>query len=199
MTDTDVLRRKKTESRKTQLIQIAAKIFAEEGYAETGIERISKEAGITGPALYRHFSSKQDILDTICVEATHEALETAQAIQAERDLTAEKKLKKLLRTRLDYVFGPSGASHYLTVRQKAHLSASARDQISGMQQEISAIMEAWLKQVRHGADDAEIKVASFAVQNMVLHTTWRIKGLGVLPEDDLKNLLEEMAWNTLLA
>jgi AcrR family transcriptional regulator len=186
-------------SRKAQLIQIAAKIFAEEGYTETSIDRISNEAGVTGPALYRHFASKQEILDTICISAIKQALGTAREIQTEKDLTAEEMLRKLIKSRLDYLFSPTCASYFLAVSQKSHLSKVAREQVSSMQSEFRSICGSLLKKIKPEANDAEIKVAFFAVQCTSIYTTWQYKDRGMLSPDELKNLLTQINWSTLLA
>ncbi|WP_142002757.1 TetR/AcrR family transcriptional regulator [Amycolatopsis cihanbeyliensis] len=48
--------------RKSQLARIAADLFCERGYYTVGLGEIATEAGITGPAIYRHFRNKQAIL-----------------------------------------------------------------------------------------------------------------------------------------
>ena len=65
---------RRSPSRRAQLIEVATKLFLEKGFKETGIETILSQAGLTGPALYRHFSSKQEILDTICINAAQRTL-----------------------------------------------------------------------------------------------------------------------------
>src|SRR3546814_17092676 len=84
-------KRKRSASRRAELLEIAAKIFAEDGYKETGIESILKHAGLTGPALYRHFSSKQEILDTICIAYMQQGLNEALEVQSEPGLSAEAR------------------------------------------------------------------------------------------------------------
>jgi AcrR family transcriptional regulator len=89
----DIIRkRKKSASRKAELLEIAAKIFAEQSYKETGIESILKQAGLTGPALYRHFSSKQEILDTICIASMQRGLKEALDVQSEPDLRVRLRM-----------------------------------------------------------------------------------------------------------
>ncbi|GLY64569.1 TetR family transcriptional regulator [Amycolatopsis taiwanensis] len=48
--------------RKEQLAAVAAGLFRARGYAGVGINDIAAAAGVTGPALYRHFADKQAIL-----------------------------------------------------------------------------------------------------------------------------------------
>ncbi|MDT8911612.1 helix-turn-helix domain-containing protein [Amycolatopsis sp. PS_44_ISF1] len=48
--------------RKAQLAAVAAGLFRARGFHGVGINDIAAAAGVTGPALYRHFSDKQAIL-----------------------------------------------------------------------------------------------------------------------------------------
>jgi AcrR family transcriptional regulator len=41
--------------------EAAARLFAERGYAATSVDRIVAAAGVSKPALYRHFASKSDL------------------------------------------------------------------------------------------------------------------------------------------
>lgn len=53
---------RRRRDRKAQLASVAADLFRQNGYHAVGIGDIAAAAGITGPAVYRHFTSKQDIL-----------------------------------------------------------------------------------------------------------------------------------------
>lgn len=53
---------RRRRDRKAQLAGVAAELFRRHGYHAVGIGDIAAAAGITGPAVYRHFTSKQDIL-----------------------------------------------------------------------------------------------------------------------------------------
>src|SRR3546814_10725190 len=101
-----------------ELLENAAKIFAEDGYKETGIESILQHAGLTGPALYRHFSRKQEILDTICIASMQQGLHEALEVQSEPGLSAAERLRKRVKIRPAHLFGPPGHAH----RSKEHPS-----------------------------------------------------------------------------
>lgn len=47
--------------RKEQLLDTAATLFAERGYAGATTAELAKAAGVTEPIIYRHFSSKKDL------------------------------------------------------------------------------------------------------------------------------------------
>ena len=55
--------------RRELLLEAATDLFAARGFHAVGIDDIGEAAGITGPGVYRHFPSKQALLEALC-EAT---------------------------------------------------------------------------------------------------------------------------------
>lgn len=58
----------------TTVRDAALKLFAERGYRATTMTDIGAAVGIRGPSLYRHVSSKQDLLVSIMVETMRELI-----------------------------------------------------------------------------------------------------------------------------
>jgi AcrR family transcriptional regulator len=51
--------------RREEILALAAKIFADKGYASTTVREIADSAGILSGSLYHHFDSKEAMLDEI--------------------------------------------------------------------------------------------------------------------------------------
>src|SRR5437763_17054307 len=49
-------------SRREQILQAAAQLFAERGSRAVGMDDAGAAVGVTGPAIYRHFASKDAML-----------------------------------------------------------------------------------------------------------------------------------------
>jgi AcrR family transcriptional regulator len=49
-------------SRREQILRAAAQLFAERGSRAVGVDDIGAAVGVTGPAIYRHFASKDAML-----------------------------------------------------------------------------------------------------------------------------------------
>ena len=55
----------KEKCTKERILEEALKLFAQSGYKGTSMNDIAEKLGITKPALYKHYTGKQEILDSI--------------------------------------------------------------------------------------------------------------------------------------
>ena len=61
-------RRSRAKSdRRSQLIAAAERLIAENGYLAVRLEDIGAAAGVSGPAIYRHFPNKEALLTELLV------------------------------------------------------------------------------------------------------------------------------------
>ncbi|MGC7367980.1 helix-turn-helix domain-containing protein, partial [Mycobacteroides abscessus subsp. abscessus] len=58
--------------------EAAADLFARQGFHAVGIDDIGAAAGVSGPAVYRHFQNKDAILRELCDAAMTELLAGAR-------------------------------------------------------------------------------------------------------------------------
>jgi AcrR family transcriptional regulator len=68
--ETPTARDRAKAHRRLALLSAAARLFAERGYSGTSIEELGAAAGVSGPALYKHFSGKQAMLAAILLDAS---------------------------------------------------------------------------------------------------------------------------------
>lgn len=61
--------------RQTELIRAASKLFAERGFHAVAISDISGQLGLSGPAFYRHFPSKEALLVAVLDDSITSHLE----------------------------------------------------------------------------------------------------------------------------
>lgn len=64
--------------RREQILNAAAEIFAERGFHAAGVIEIGAAAGVTGAALYRHFTNKDDLLVALLDRAVDQLLQGAR-------------------------------------------------------------------------------------------------------------------------
>ncbi|WP_333821653.1 TetR/AcrR family transcriptional regulator [Acinetobacter schindleri] len=68
---------KMAETRKN-LIQVARRAFGEYGYAETSMDKLTAEAGLTRGALYHHFGDKKGLFAAVVDQIDSEMASSAQ-------------------------------------------------------------------------------------------------------------------------
>jgi AcrR family transcriptional regulator len=82
ITDAPQRRAKRRPYRRDEILAAAVKLFHERGYHGTGMDDIGAEAGISGPAIYRHFKGKEEILEILLLDAARSALDEAREVVA---------------------------------------------------------------------------------------------------------------------
>src|SRR5215213_8851139 len=81
-------RRKAEQYEQTRglLLEVARRLFAERGFAETGTEEVVRQAGLTRGALYYHFRDKRDLFRAVVEDLQQSLLARVQeAAAAEAD------------------------------------------------------------------------------------------------------------------
>ncbi|MER6667856.1 TetR/AcrR family transcriptional regulator [Amycolatopsis japonica] len=142
--------------RKAQLAGLAAELFRARGFHGVGINDIAAAAGITGPALYRHFADKQAVLSYVVLSGIDD-MEAATTETLADGLPVPAQVNALLGTL---------AAQAVERREVAalwrwegrHLPREERREI---RRRSGAVLEAWSKALRAlrpelTADDAEL-------------------------------------------
>ena len=62
-------------SRRQQILLVAAPLFARHGFHGVSIDELGAAAGVSGPALYRHFAGKEAILAELLLDVSHRLLD----------------------------------------------------------------------------------------------------------------------------
>ncbi|GEE01035.1 putative transcriptional regulator, TetR family protein [Gordonia spumicola] len=70
-------------ARRAELIAAAARQMAERGFSGVRLEDIGAEVGVSGPAMYRHFSSKTDLLDQMLLDISERLQSGGEAVVAD--------------------------------------------------------------------------------------------------------------------
>src|SRR5215204_1289353 len=121
-------RRSRAKSdRRSQLIAAAERLVAERGYLAVRLEDIGAAAGVTGPAIYRHFPNKEALLVELLVGISTRLLAGATDVVAETDDPAVA-LDRLIDFHLDFVFTEPDLIR-IQDRDLAHLPVAAKRQV----------------------------------------------------------------------
>lgn len=148
--------------RRQQLLDIASQMFARRGFAGTGVDEIGQAAGITGPALYRHFANKQAILDALIIEEVQGLVNSMQGV-AEPGADPNTWLDTLIKKRLDFAFGPNRYAFVIRRNEYDNLSHAALRKVAALEE---LYMAEWLRAMailRPGVPTTVLRRAVYAV------------------------------------
>ena len=129
--------------RRSQLLAAAERLIAENGYLAVRLEDIGAAAGVTGPAIYRHFPNKEALLVELLVGISTRLLAGATEV-AGRATTPEEKLDGLIDFHLDFVFSEPDLIR-IQDRDLAHLPTAAKRQVRRAQRQY---VEIWVDVLR---------------------------------------------------
>src|SRR5690348_11090356 len=77
------VRRQAKADRRDALLAAAAELFSGRGYAGVTLEELGAAAGVSGPAVYRHFPGKASVLAALLLEASEGLLDGGRTTVAE--------------------------------------------------------------------------------------------------------------------
>ncbi|MDP5227799.1 MULTISPECIES: TetR/AcrR family transcriptional regulator [Arthrobacter] len=77
------------EERRKALISQAARLFAESGFDKVSLEALGAAVGMSGPAVYRHFPSKQAVLAELLLGVSQGLLDGGRRVADSRLAPAE--------------------------------------------------------------------------------------------------------------
>lgn len=180
-------------TRRDQILTAAAELFARHGFHGVGIDDIGAAVGISGPALYRHFRSKDAMLGEMLNSISHYLLDGGTArVQETGD--PEQALRALVEFHVDFALThPS----LITVQERnlANLTDADRKQVRALQRRY---VEVWVKVIRDavaGVGERQARSAAHAVFGLINSTPYNRH----LDDDELALLLRRLALGALQA
>jgi AcrR family transcriptional regulator len=88
--------------RNRQILDAAAEVFHERGFHGTSVDELGTRAGLSGPALYRHFGGKDEILAALFDEAMDELVGATARVFDEPNVDLQRALKHHVRFAIDH-------------------------------------------------------------------------------------------------
>lgn len=180
--------------RPERILESATELFRESGFHAVGVDDIGRAAGITGPAVYRHFPSKVAILIAVFDRITERLLEGGEA-QLGRGRSPRGRLERLVGFHVDFVLNerPLMAVY---AREDGSLPTPDRRRLRRRQR---LYLEHWVEtlcRLRPELSDEAARAAVRSVLGMLNSVAHYDAGL---ERDELAALLERMAIASLLA
>jgi AcrR family transcriptional regulator len=184
--------------RRAALLEAAATLFAERGFNGVSIEDLGAAAGVSGPAVYRHFASKQAVLGALLVGVSDHLLAGGMAVEsASPDRAAA--LRALIAFHVDFALTEPDTIR-VQDRDLDALPAGERREVRRLQRRY---IELWMRVLGDlhpslSSDELRMRVqATFGLINSTPHTA-RVGGTSV-DAATVRPVLERMAWAGLTA
>lgn len=148
-----------TTTRREQILDTAATLFAERGFHGVSVHDIGSACGISGPALYKHFAGKDDVLTQSLTSISQQLLSEGRA-RSGAAATADAALEALIEWHIEFALGHP-ALIVIQEREWANLRAEGRREVRATQ---LAYIDIWVDAVLHLRDDLDAAEARAAVQ-----------------------------------
>ena len=140
--------------RAPQIIEAAARVFAERGFHGATTQDIADVLGIKQASLYYYFSSKEAALELVCLRGVEGFFEAAKSIAA-RPESARKRLALLINSHLSPLVDRADfVKVFLNERQ--HLPTESRRRIGRWSRGLERIFEEVIKE---GIANGEFRAA----------------------------------------
>lgn len=97
--------------RNRRILDAAAELFYEKGFHGTSVDELGTRAGVSGPAVYRHFAGKDEILAALFDEAMDILLEATEQVSND----PAEDLERLIRHHVGFAIGNR---HLVNVSQR---------------------------------------------------------------------------------
>ena len=156
--------------RRSQLIAAAERLIAEHGFLGVRLEDIGAAAGVSGPAIYRHFPNKEALLVELLVGISTRLLAGATEVVA--DAGPADALDGLVDFHLDFVFTEPDLIR-IQDRDLAQLPAAAMRQVRRAQRQYVEIWVDVLRALDDDLDEDEARLmahAAFGLLNSTPHS-----------------------------
>jgi AcrR family transcriptional regulator len=174
-TSTQTRRSRLKSDRRSKLLAAAERLIAERGYLAVRLEDIGSAAGVTGPAIYRHFPNKEALLVELLVGISARLLAGAQAVVATSP-DVDAALHGLVDFHLDFALGEPDLIR-IQDRDLGQLPDRAKRQVRKAQRQY---VEIWvdLLQQRGGIDEADARLMAHAAFGLMNSTPHALKAHG---------------------
>ncbi len=158
--------------RRGRLLNEAARLIAERGFLGVRLEDLGSAAGISGPAVYRHFPNKEALLVELLVGISQRLLAGGEAVVAQAN-TPESALEGLVDFHLDFALGERDLIR-IQDRDLDNLPTGARRQVRRAQRQYVEVWVQVLLQVDAALTEADARVkahATFGLINSTPHSS----------------------------
>lgn len=154
--------------RRQQLLEAGARLIADRGFLGMRLDDLGAAAGISGPAVYRHFPNKEALLVELLVGISQRLLDGGKAVVAGADGPAAA-LDALIDFHLDFALGEPELIR-IQDRDLDNLPETARRQVRRTQRQYVEVWVAVLCELHPELPEATARVQAHATFGLINST-----------------------------
>ena len=156
-------------SRREQILQAAAQLFAERGSRAVGVDDVGAAVGVTGPAIYRHFAGKDAMLAEMLLRISERLLAGGSERVAAAGADPAAQLRALIAFQVDFALENPAL---ITVHDRDLVSLADDDaaQVRRLQRRYVEVWVAVLARLHPAADAAACRVRAHAIFGLINST-----------------------------
>jgi AcrR family transcriptional regulator len=184
--------RLRAAERRAQLLDVARRLFARDGYRGASMEAIAEAAGVTKPVLYQHFSSKRALYSALLAADLRRLTRELEAAFSQAEGNAER-LHRGFRAYLDFVDAHEDAFRLLFTEALA-LDPDFQAQVADFREWVAARISAIIA-AEAGLAEPRARALAAAIVGMAEGATgWWLDEGRPLPVAGLAEELAGLAW-----
>ena len=174
--------------RRSALLSAAATLFAQSGFNGVSIEDLGAAVGVSGPAVYRHFSGKQAVLAALLIDVSEDLMTGGRHV-VRQTTDAAAALQGLVRFHVQFALSNPDVIR-VQDRDLDSLTEADRHRVRALQREYVELWVQVLKRVHPEVDLALLRIRAHATFGLLNSTPHSARASS---KAAMRALLEEMA------
>lgn len=186
------------ETRRQALLSAAASLFAVNGFNRVSLEDLGAAAGVSGPAVYRHFPGKQAVLGALLLSVSQDLLDGGQRVVADAGDPAAA-LGRLVQFHVDFALSNPDVIR-VQDRDFSNLSDEDQAEVRALQRSYVELWVDVLAGIHTETDTADLRMRAHATFGLINSTPHSVRNHGRrMAIKSARPLLENMALAALTA
>ena len=145
--------------RREALLRESARLFATRGFSAVSLEDLGAAVGVSGPAVYRHFSGKQALLGALLIDVSQRLHDGGSAVVA-RDTDPRTKLHDLIVFHVTFALSESDVIR-VQDRDLSQLATADHEKVRSLQR---AYIQGWMQVLGEVLPDLDVAERRLRVQ-----------------------------------
>lgn len=166
-------RSKAKSDRRSQLLHAAERLIAERGFLAVRLEDIGAVAGVSGPAIYRHFPNKEALLVELLVGVSTRLLDGAREVVAHAE-SDDAALDGLVDFHVDFALNEPDLIR-IQDRDLASLPDAARRQVRRAQRQYVEVWVSALRRLDADLGEADARLMAHAAFGLLNSTPYSVR------------------------